>query len=64
MLARQQGEDVSDEAWAMTSFLMKVRIEKPAAPAPRIPTPASVDIFGSSGGVKGRTQSRGRNGFS
>ena len=62
MLARQEELDPLDDAWgdeaAMDSEDLKgIEMDKGANPNSN-----STDIFGSSGGVKGNTRSRGRNG--
>jgi hypothetical protein len=62
MLARQQGEDVSDEAWGDDLFPNEGPDRKASGSSTANSDPGSVDIFGSSGGVKGRTQSRGATG--
>ncbi len=67
MLSRQEGMDVdlSDESWGDDSFLAGGADTKKTDSA-RNQSPgndgASTDIFGSSGGVKGETRSRGGNG--
>jgi hypothetical protein len=62
MLARQQGEDVSDEAWGDDLFPNEGPDRKAGGSTATNSDPGSMDIFGSSGGVKGRTQSRGADG--
>jgi hypothetical protein len=68
MLARQQGVDF-DENWSDENFFnqgpnVNDRVDKPNDPAKNPPASGgnSTDIFGSSGGFHGSTQSKGRNG--
>ena len=66
MLAHQQGMDF-DENWSDDAFFtqgngaMDKSIEKQKENSKSQPDPGSTDIFGSSGGVRGSTQSRGGN---
>ena len=61
MLARQQGVDF-DENWSDDAFFDKpIDKQKDASKNQPDPGGASTDIFGSSGGVRGNTQSRGGN---
>ncbi len=68
MLARQEGMDVdlSDESWGDDSFFAEGIDSKrnnsarnPSSGNPSSGNNGSVDIFGSSGGVKGETRTRG-----
>jgi hypothetical protein len=68
MLARQEGMDIdfSDQSWGDEPFLAEGVDSKKNNPAknPSLGSPSSgndgsVDIFGSSGGVKGETRTRG-----
>lgn len=72
MLARQEGMDIdlSDEAWGDDPFFAEGVDSKknnparspsgsPASGSPSSGNDGSVDIFGSSGGVKGETKTRG-----
>jgi len=66
MLAHQQGMEF-DENWSDDAFFtqgngaMDKSIEKQKENSKSQPDPGSTDIFGSSGGVRGSTQSRGGN---
>jgi hypothetical protein len=68
MMARQEGNDFSDEAWSDDEFFNaplnpSTGTPKDNARAGGSPNDgSSVDIFGSSGGVRGTTKSRGQNG--
>lgn len=63
MLARQEGMDLSDESWGDEAFITQGFDNKSSNPgSSKSPDNGSVDIFGSSGGVKGRTKSRGADG--
>jgi len=62
MLARQQGEDVSDEAWGDDLFPNEGPDRKAKRLQHREFRPRQRGYLWLSGGVKGRTQSRGRNG--
>jgi hypothetical protein len=63
MMARQEGMDISDEVWTddETFFNQSTNQAKGSStkPANGNPNDGSVDIFGSSGGSKGSTRSRG-----
>ncbi|MFN2511195.1 MAG: hypothetical protein ABR568_07095 [Pyrinomonadaceae bacterium] len=64
MLSRQEGMDMGDDSWSNDPFFNKGGVSDTNDPA-KSQTPgdgASADIFGSSGGVKGETRSRGGNG--
>ena len=69
MLAHQQGF-VFDENWNDDTFFSQDNgdigrpIDKQKDPTRSQPDPGSTDIFGSSGGVRGSTQSRGGSGSS
>src|SRR6266498_4178567 len=69
MLAHQQGF-AFDESWNDDTFFSQGNgdigrpIDKQKDPSMSQPDPGSTDIFGSSGGVRGSTQSRGGNGSS
>jgi hypothetical protein len=67
MMARQEGNDFSDEAWSDDEFFNAPL--NPSAGSPKDSARAgnpsdgsSVDIFGSSGGSRGTVKSRGQNG--
>jgi hypothetical protein len=66
MLAHQQGMEF-DENWSDDAFFnqgtgaMDKSIEKQKENSKSQPDPGSTDIFGSSGGVRGSTESRGGN---
>jgi hypothetical protein len=66
MLAHQQGMEFDDN-WSDDAFFnqgngaMDKSIEKQKENSKSQPDPGSTDIFGSSGGVRGSTQSRGGN---
>lgn len=64
MLSRQEGMDLADDSWGEDPFFNgsvdPKRNDQSRAQVPR--DGASTDIFGSSGGVKGETRSRGGNG--
>jgi len=66
MMARQEGMDISDEVWTddETFFNQSTNAARNSSgsstkPANGNPNDGSVDIFGSSGGSKGSTRSRG-----
>jgi hypothetical protein len=69
MLAHQQGFEF-DESWNDDTFFSRGNgdigrpIDKQKDPSMSQPDPGSTDIVGSSGAVRGSTQSRGRNGSS
>lgn len=66
MLARQEGMDVADDSWSDDPFFNKGALSGRNDPV-QSQAPgdgSSADIFGSSGGVKGETRSRGGNGSS
>lgn len=67
MIARQEGGDFSDESWSDDEFYNNAT----PGTANKVPSQSgnpndgsSVDIFGSSGGSKGTTKTRGGNGSS
>jgi hypothetical protein len=64
MLARDEGMDPGDEAWSEEPFLNDGVDMKPKDPGkqPDAGGGSSADIFGSSGGVRGQTRSRGGSG--
>lgn len=64
MMARQEGMDVSDESWNDDPFFAEgVDTKKGESAKSQTPSDSgSIDIFGSSGGLKGETRSRGGNG--
>jgi hypothetical protein len=69
MMARQEGTDLydlSDEAWSDNEFFnnRSDNADKNAGKPGNANDGSSVDIFGSSGGSKGSTRSRGGNGSS
>ncbi len=70
MLARQQGVDFDAENWSDDTFFNQGNgeigrpMDRQKDPSKSQPDPGSTDIFGSSGGVRGSTQSRGGNGSS
>ena len=67
MMARQEGMDISDEVWTDDETFFKQSTDAARTPSGSSTKPAngtsndgnSVDIFGSSGGSKGSTRSRG-----
>jgi hypothetical protein len=67
MMARQEGMDISDEVWTDDETFFKQSTDAARNPSGSSTKPAngnsndgnSVDIFGSSGGSKGSTRSRG-----
>lgn len=67
MMARQEGMDISDEVWTDDETFFKQSTDAGRNPSGSSTKPAngnsndgnSVDIFGSSGGSKGSTRSRG-----
>jgi hypothetical protein len=61
MLARQQGEDVWDDSWD-DGVSLSTNPKKASSQSTADPDAGTTDIFGSSGGTKGRTESRGANG--
>jgi hypothetical protein len=64
MMAREEGTEFSDEAWSDDEFFNNNRADnsdKSPAKAGNANDGSSVDIFGSSGGSKGSTRSRGGN---
>jgi hypothetical protein len=64
MLARQEGMMAIDDSWSEDPFFREGIEPKRTDPlkAPTTGDGSSTDIFGSSGGVKGETRSRGGNG--
>lgn len=63
MLARQEGVDLLDDAWGDDSSLGDaVDLKGMGSNSGKRPNSGSTDIFGSSGGVKGHSRSRGQNG--
>lgn len=68
MLARQEGMDpLDDETWGDDEFItgLDPQTSSPGAGQPNsgtAPADGGVNIFGSGGGVKGRSRSRGQNG--
>ena len=62
MLARQEGMDPFDDAWGDESFGGSDGLKDLGTDISKNPNSGSTDIFGSSGGVKGSTRSRGREG--
>ena len=65
MLAREEGMDPGDEAWSEPFFNDGVDMKpKDGGKQPEANGGSSVDIFGSSGGVRGQTRSRGGSGSS
>jgi len=64
MLAREEGMDPGDEAWNEEPFFNDGVDMKPKDPGkqPEASGGSSADIFGSSGGVRGQTRSRGGSG--
>lgn len=63
MLARQEGMEFSDEIWADEGF-MSGGLDNSQKSAPNQSGGSSLDIFGTSGGSKGSTKSRGGDGSS
>ena len=60
MLARQEGMDLSDESWGDEAFITQGLDNKSSNQgSSKSPDNGSVDIFGSSGGVKGRQRAEG-----
>ena len=67
MIARQEGADISDELWAESDdafFNSGSTPDKSTAKPGNSTDGGGLDIFGSSGGSKGSTKSRGANGSS
>lgn len=64
MLSRQEGMDVADDSWSDDPFFNETVDSKRNEQSKTRPSSdgSSTDIFGSSGGVKGETRSRGQNG--
>ncbi len=62
MLARQEGLDMSDESWGDDLFSDTGNNKPDLADGTKPTDNGGTEIFGSSGGVKGRTRSRGANG--
>lgn len=62
MLARQEGMDPLDDAWGDEPFGGNEDLKGLGTDSSKNPNSGSTDIFGSSGGVKGSTRSRGREG--
>lgn len=62
MLARQEGMDPLDDAWSDEPFNGTEDLKGLGTDSSKNPNSGSTDIFGSSGGVKGSTRSRGREG--
>jgi hypothetical protein len=61
MLARQEGMEINDEIWADESFMTGGLDNIQKGPGSQSGG-NSVDLFGSSGGSRGSTKSRGRDG--
>ena len=63
MLSRQEGMGISDDSWSDDVFFNE-GVATPGSDGSKTQNPdgSSVDIFGSSGGVKGQTRSRGGSG--
>jgi hypothetical protein len=65
MLARQEGTEISDDLWSDEGFMSSNGDNSLKSPqSSQGSNGNSVDIFGSSGGSKGTTKSRGANGNS
>src|SRR5215204_2240466 len=65
MMARQEGTEFSDEAWSDEEFFnQSTNIGKDPAKAGNSNDGSTADIFGSSGGSKGSTKTRGGTGSS
>jgi hypothetical protein len=64
MMARQDGSEISDELMNDDEFSMPSSIANDPARPGKSNDGSSIDIFGSSGGSKGSTKSRGGNGSS
>ena len=65
MMARQEGTEFSDETWTDEEFFnQSTSVAKDPTKAGSPSDGSTVDIFGSSGGSKGSTRSRGGNGSS
>lgn len=63
MLARQEGVDLLDDSWGDDSSLSEsVDLKGMGSNSGKTPNAGSTDIFGSSGGVKGQSRSRGQTG--
>lgn len=63
MLARQESMEPLDDSWSDEAFMDDGDdLKGIGADRPSDPNSGSTNIFGSSGGVKGRTRSRGGNG--
>jgi hypothetical protein len=64
MLSRQEGMDLADDSWTEDPFFHEgIDTKRNEQSRAQIPNDgSSTDIFGSSGGVKGQTRSRGGNG--
>ena len=68
MMARQEGSDLGDDSWADDEFFstrsdsLEKSMPKSGNQSGNPSDGSSVDIFGSSGGVRGSTRSRGGNG--
>ena len=64
MISRQEGADMVDDSWGDDVFFND-GVDSKRGEQSRAQTPndgSSTDIFGSSGGVRGQTRSRGQNG--
>ena len=67
MMAREEGSDLGDDSWADDEFFtrsdsLEKSLPKSGNQSGNPSDGNSVDIFGSSGGVRGSTRSRGGNG--
>ena len=64
MLARQEGMDViDDESWGDEEFITRgIDPKTTGAGGTKVPDDGGTNIFGSSGGAKGRSRTQGRNG--
>ena len=64
MISRQEGADLVDDSWGDDTFFNEgVDSQRGEQSRAQIPNDgSSTDIFGSSGGVRGQTRSRGQNG--
>ena len=64
MISRQEGMEIADDSWGEDPFFNEgVDAKRNQQSRAQLPNDgSSTDIFGSSGGLKGQTQSRGQNG--
>ena len=62
MLERQEGMDPFDDSWGDESFGGSEDLKGLGTDSSKNPNSGSTDIFGSSGGVRGSTRSRGQEG--